>query len=211
VEEHVATRTSTQARSHAQKFFANIMRKNITMEQFLEQLDLAKLHAGEYAFEDFSDKGDEEKKHQATSDLQVKKYAEPKRRKGKTRVMHIAMTDALQPSQMKPALEEKTLFHPPSSVGGGLFDDLSLDHGAEIPHHSGPCLPLLAYSNLGACELETTPRQRDQSLQLFRTQRASMDFCPPQPAVDFAGRQRHGSSFDLNDMITPDCLGQLRH
>lgn len=36
VEEYVATRTSTQARSHAQKFFANIVKKNMTMEQFLD-------------------------------------------------------------------------------------------------------------------------------------------------------------------------------
>lgn len=38
VEEYVATRTSTQARSHAQKFFANIVKKNMTMEQFLEMV-----------------------------------------------------------------------------------------------------------------------------------------------------------------------------
>jgi len=36
VEEYVATRTSTQARSHAQKFFANIIKHNMTMEDFLE-------------------------------------------------------------------------------------------------------------------------------------------------------------------------------
>jgi SHAQKYF class myb-like DNA-binding protein len=38
VEELVATRTSTQARSHAQKFFANIIKHNMTMEQFLENI-----------------------------------------------------------------------------------------------------------------------------------------------------------------------------
>lgn len=43
VEEHVATRTSTQARSHAQKFFANIQKRNMTMEQFLENLTLEAL------------------------------------------------------------------------------------------------------------------------------------------------------------------------
>lgn len=43
VEEHVATRTSTQARSHAQKFFANILKRNMTMEQFLENLSLGTL------------------------------------------------------------------------------------------------------------------------------------------------------------------------
>ena len=38
VEEYVATRTSTQARSHAQKFFANIIKHNMTMEQFLDNI-----------------------------------------------------------------------------------------------------------------------------------------------------------------------------
>lgn len=38
VEEHVASRTSTQARSHAQKFFANILKRNTTMEQFLDNM-----------------------------------------------------------------------------------------------------------------------------------------------------------------------------
>ncbi|CDW87315.1 myb-like dna-binding shaqkyf class family protein [Stylonychia lemnae] len=38
VEEYVATRTSTQARSHAQKFFANIIKHNMTMEDFLESI-----------------------------------------------------------------------------------------------------------------------------------------------------------------------------
>lgn len=38
VEEHVASRTSTQARSHAQKFFANILKRNTTMESFLDNM-----------------------------------------------------------------------------------------------------------------------------------------------------------------------------
>lgn len=38
VEEYVATRTSTQARSHAQKFFANIIKHNMTMEAFLDNI-----------------------------------------------------------------------------------------------------------------------------------------------------------------------------
>ena len=43
VEEHVKTRTSTQARSHAQKFFANIQKNKMTMDEFLVRLDLANL------------------------------------------------------------------------------------------------------------------------------------------------------------------------
>jgi hypothetical protein len=43
VEEHVKTPSSTQARSHAQKFFANINKNKMTMEEFLTKLDLANL------------------------------------------------------------------------------------------------------------------------------------------------------------------------
>ena len=37
---HVCTRTSTQARSHAQKFFVKIEKKNMSLELFLSTLDL---------------------------------------------------------------------------------------------------------------------------------------------------------------------------
>lgn len=39
----MATRNSTQARSHAQKFFSNVSKRNMTMEEFLEKLDLSKV------------------------------------------------------------------------------------------------------------------------------------------------------------------------
>ena len=38
VEEYVATRTSTQARSHAQKFFGNIEKTHKSMDVFLESI-----------------------------------------------------------------------------------------------------------------------------------------------------------------------------
>jgi SHAQKYF class myb-like DNA-binding protein len=40
VQLHVGTRTSTQARSHAQKFFNKLEKRNTTLEQYLETLDL---------------------------------------------------------------------------------------------------------------------------------------------------------------------------
>lgn len=40
VQQHVNTRTSTQARSHAQKFFVKLDKKNLTLEEFLKDLDL---------------------------------------------------------------------------------------------------------------------------------------------------------------------------
>lgn len=43
VQAHVSSRTSTQARSHAQKFFGKLNKKNLTLEQFLENLDFKEL------------------------------------------------------------------------------------------------------------------------------------------------------------------------
>jgi len=40
VQQHVNTRTSTQARSHAQKFFVKLDKKSLTLEEFLKDLDL---------------------------------------------------------------------------------------------------------------------------------------------------------------------------
>lgn len=40
VQQHVSTRTSTQARSHAQKFFVKLDKKSLTLEEFLKDLDL---------------------------------------------------------------------------------------------------------------------------------------------------------------------------
>lgn len=43
VQEHVKTRTSTQARSHAQKFFQKLEKRNQNLEEFLEALDVDNL------------------------------------------------------------------------------------------------------------------------------------------------------------------------
>jgi SHAQKYF class myb-like DNA-binding protein len=40
VQIHVDTRSSTQARSHAQKFFAKLEKKNIGLTEFLNSLDM---------------------------------------------------------------------------------------------------------------------------------------------------------------------------
>lgn len=39
----MGTRTSTQARSHAQKFFVKIEKKNKNLDEFLNELDLSNL------------------------------------------------------------------------------------------------------------------------------------------------------------------------
>lgn len=39
----MGSRSSTQARSHAQKFFVKLEKKGLTMEQFLEQIDMNNL------------------------------------------------------------------------------------------------------------------------------------------------------------------------
>ena len=56
VQQHVSTRSSTQVRSHAQKFFAKLEKKNLTMETFLDSLDMTNLKA---IIENDSDYGDE--------------------------------------------------------------------------------------------------------------------------------------------------------
>jgi hypothetical protein len=43
VQLHVQTRTSTQARSHAQKFFVKLDRKKIDLQSFLDSLDFSNL------------------------------------------------------------------------------------------------------------------------------------------------------------------------
>lgn len=43
VQSHVDSRTSTQARSHAQKFFLKLEKANLTLEEFLRDLDLEKV------------------------------------------------------------------------------------------------------------------------------------------------------------------------
>ena len=57
VQKHVATRSSTQARSHAQKFFSKLDKKGVTLEQFLSQIDLDNLRS---MIENDSDYGDED-------------------------------------------------------------------------------------------------------------------------------------------------------
>ena len=56
VQQHVETRSSTQARSHAQKFFVKLEKKNLTMEQFLSQVDMGNLKS---MIENDSDYGEE--------------------------------------------------------------------------------------------------------------------------------------------------------
>lgn len=61
VQQHVQTRTSTQARSHAQKFFVKLERKSIDLQSFLDSLDFSNLNnmASELLeFEDDEDAND---------------------------------------------------------------------------------------------------------------------------------------------------------
>lgn len=57
VQQHVGTRSSTQARSHAQKFFVKLEKKKVTMEEFLGKLDMTNLKT---MIENDSDYGEED-------------------------------------------------------------------------------------------------------------------------------------------------------
>lgn len=121
VEEHVKTRTSTQARSHAQKFFANISKNKMTMEEFLAKLDLANLN-NIFQQNNGEDYNEEELNKQLVNSMRNpqndqeakggEKTVEPSKKRqkvAKTRVMNIAMEDvkqvnlnAAQKSQLQP-------------------------------------------------------------------------------------------------------------
>lgn len=60
VQRHVASRTSTQARSHAQKFFGKLEKRSIRFDVFIRDLDLAKLKASLGAKENSTDYDEEE-------------------------------------------------------------------------------------------------------------------------------------------------------
>jgi SHAQKYF class myb-like DNA-binding protein len=44
IEDYVKTRTSTQARSHAQKFFGNILKSDMVMDNFIEKISVDALN-----------------------------------------------------------------------------------------------------------------------------------------------------------------------
>ena len=58
VQQHVETRTSTQARSHAQKFFVKLARKKVDLLKFLEGLDINNLHNIPSELLEFEDEDD---------------------------------------------------------------------------------------------------------------------------------------------------------
>jgi SHAQKYF class myb-like DNA-binding protein len=55
VQLHVCTRTSTQARSHAQKFFVKIDKRNLSLEAFLADLDFQNIDEQHMVFSDLED------------------------------------------------------------------------------------------------------------------------------------------------------------
>ena len=64
------TRTSTQARSHAQKFFVKLEKKNLRLEDYLETLDLNDMGKS-LLFSDLED--DEEDDQKSFNDRESRK------------------------------------------------------------------------------------------------------------------------------------------
>ena len=102
VEDHVGSRTSTQARSHAQKFFSNIDKQKMSMEEFLQRLTMD-------VIEDYKRKAEEgieleeegicemilEMKGMRGDECARKKKEVAKRQK-KQRIMNIAVDEVIK-------------------------------------------------------------------------------------------------------------------
>ena len=69
----MGTRSSTQARSHAQKFFVKLEKKNLTMESFLENLDINNLRNFIDNDSDYGDETDQvsQKSHKAAGNFSL--------------------------------------------------------------------------------------------------------------------------------------------
>lgn len=76
MQEHVATRTSTQARSHAQKFFNKLDKRNQTLENFLADLDLNNMDA-HYIMSDDEDKEKDKKVSSPQPRIQTNESSPP--------------------------------------------------------------------------------------------------------------------------------------
>lgn len=68
---HVCTRTSTQARSHAQKFFVKIEKKNLTLDEFLRDLDLSNINQ-DMMWSDYEDEDNYNDDEKSLTSAQVK-------------------------------------------------------------------------------------------------------------------------------------------
>lgn len=71
VQKHVYTRTSTQARSHAQKFFVKLDKKQLTLDEFLEGLDIDKLRV-DLKINDSGDSTEYDEEQQINSIIKLK-------------------------------------------------------------------------------------------------------------------------------------------
>ena len=74
VQQHVGTRTSTQARSHAQKFFVKLEKKGKNLDDFLKELDLDNLEK-DLLFSDLEDEDSVKKDCKDFEQLQRTKSA----------------------------------------------------------------------------------------------------------------------------------------
>ena len=78
VQEHVGTRTSTQARSHAQKFFQKLEKRNKTLDEFLSTLDVDNMESHYIMEDDDEDKPQNSQKAPRGRAAQKKKTSEVK-------------------------------------------------------------------------------------------------------------------------------------
>ena len=74
---HVGTRSSTQARSHAQKFFVKLEKKQQTMEQYLDNIDINRMKTMIDNDSDYDDSEPMLSNNNGDNDSQSKKQINP--------------------------------------------------------------------------------------------------------------------------------------
>jgi SHAQKYF class myb-like DNA-binding protein len=121
VQQHVETRTSTQARSHAQKFFVKIEKKKLSLSEFLDGLDLDNLEK-DMIMSDLEDDDCDSPKNKRQLKKHEKHFAGPKQAPAKTPK---ATTKSLLP-QSPPSL---------TSMSGEQDDLESQGHNLDIEEH----------------------------------------------------------------------------
>ena len=135
VQQHVNTRTSTQARSHAQKFFVKL-EKHMTLDEFLERLDIEQLKIDLR----IGDGGDSTEYDEDQLLIMMNNH----RKVGS--VMNIALPTQVYSSMSSPIQKVKTIKYPSASIIDVDQDDIAWEEG-ENANSKRSCIQRKAKTN----------------------------------------------------------------